>query len=303
MEHPGRCLSERDATLKSCLSTEDKVSLTYIDSLRQAAKNKAVEFVETAAWFCADGLCPSVVGDYIAHRDRTHISETYAGYLSDELEGQIHLDPAYVPGSTPSRPPPGTARLDHLRYAVSQPAHGPALAHRDDIQGLRAIAVLIVIASHASVPFLPGGFVGRRRVLRDLRVPHLAAAVSRGGEVGAALDPRLLRPARATDPARGHPGDDRDDRGLGDLAECGRPARRWPRTRCGRCSSPPTSTSLPSAPTTSRRRSRPRRCSTTGRCRWRSSSTWSGRRCCSCSCCWPGAGRCPAGSSSPCCSS
>src|SRR3954447_25427715 len=34
------------------------------------------------------------------------------------------------------------------------------LRHRDDIQGLRAIAVLTVIASHASVPFLPGGFVG-----------------------------------------------------------------------------------------------------------------------------------------------
>ena len=43
---------------------------------------------------------------------------------------------------------------------MSQPAHGPALAHRDDIQGLRAIAVLTVIGSHASVPFLPGGFVG-----------------------------------------------------------------------------------------------------------------------------------------------
>jgi peptidoglycan/LPS O-acetylase OafA/YrhL len=43
---------------------------------------------------------------------------------------------------------------------VSQPAHGPALAHRDDIQGLRAIAVLTVIASHASIPFMPGGFVG-----------------------------------------------------------------------------------------------------------------------------------------------
>ncbi len=36
----------------------------------------------------------------------------------------------------------------------------PALAHRDDVQGLRAIAVLTVIASHASVPFLSGGFVG-----------------------------------------------------------------------------------------------------------------------------------------------
>jgi hypothetical protein len=91
--HPGRCLSERDASLKTCLSKEDKVSLTFIDSLRQAARNKGVEFVETADWFCSDGLCPSVVGDYIAHRDRTHISQSYAGYLTDELEGQIHLGP------------------------------------------------------------------------------------------------------------------------------------------------------------------------------------------------------------------
>jgi hypothetical protein len=102
-EHPGRCLSERGATLKSCLSPEDKLSLTFIDSLRQAASNKGVQFVETAPWFCADGLCPSVVGDYIAHRDRTHISQSYAGYLTDELEAQIHLDPAYAgPSGSPS---------------------------------------------------------------------------------------------------------------------------------------------------------------------------------------------------------
>ena len=43
---------------------------------------------------------------------------------------------------------------------MTDPATAPALAHRDDIQGLRAIAVLTVIAAHASVPFLPGGFVG-----------------------------------------------------------------------------------------------------------------------------------------------
>jgi peptidoglycan/LPS O-acetylase OafA/YrhL len=102
VEHPGRCLSERGATLESCLSPEEKLSLTFIDSLRQAAKNKGVEFVETADWFCADGLCPSVVGDYIAHRDRTHISQSYAGYLTDELEGQIHLDPAYTASGAPS---------------------------------------------------------------------------------------------------------------------------------------------------------------------------------------------------------
>ncbi|QIG43851.1 acyltransferase [Nocardioides anomalus] len=39
-------------------------------------------------------------------------------------------------------------------------SRAPQLAHRDDVQGLRAVAVLTVIAAHASVPFLPGGFVG-----------------------------------------------------------------------------------------------------------------------------------------------
>ncbi|HRD59659.1 MAG TPA: acyltransferase family protein [Nocardioides sp.] len=106
--HPGRCLSERDATLAKCLSQEDKVSLVFIDSLRQAAAAKGVQFVETAAWFCADGLCPSVVGDYIAHRDRTHISQSYAGFLTDELEAQIHLDPAYVAPTGQPSPSPGT---------------------------------------------------------------------------------------------------------------------------------------------------------------------------------------------------
>jgi peptidoglycan/LPS O-acetylase OafA/YrhL len=94
VEHPGRCLSERNATLEGCLSPEDKLSLTFIDALRQAAHNKGIQFVETADWFCADGLCPSVVGDYIAHRDRTHVSQSYAGYLTDVLESQIHLGPS-----------------------------------------------------------------------------------------------------------------------------------------------------------------------------------------------------------------
>src|SRR5438034_635988 len=32
--------------------------------------------------------------------------------------------------------------------------------HRADIQGLRALAVLLVVLAHAGVSFLPGGFVG-----------------------------------------------------------------------------------------------------------------------------------------------
>jgi len=108
--HPGRCLSERGASLRSCLSEEDELSLVFIESLREAAEAKDVQFVETARWFCYDGLCPSVVGDYIAHRDRTHVSESYAAYLTDELEKQLHLDPSYDPGASSST---GTAASDH----------------------------------------------------------------------------------------------------------------------------------------------------------------------------------------------
>ena len=34
------------------------------------------------------------------------------------------------------------------------------MAHRDDIQGLRAVAVLLVALDHAGVRFLSGGYVG-----------------------------------------------------------------------------------------------------------------------------------------------
>ena len=34
------------------------------------------------------------------------------------------------------------------------------MSHRTDIQGLRAVAVLLVVLGHAGVPFLKGGYVG-----------------------------------------------------------------------------------------------------------------------------------------------
>lgn len=104
VEHPGRCLTSRDATLKDCLSPQDEVSLVFIEALRQAALAKGVTFVETAEWFCLDGVCPSVVGPYIPHRDRTHVSQTYARYLTDALERQINLNPASNESSAGAAP-------------------------------------------------------------------------------------------------------------------------------------------------------------------------------------------------------
>ncbi|MCM3661031.1 acyltransferase [Georgenia satyanarayanai] len=43
---------------------------------------------------------------------------------------------------------------------VAAPASTPTTRFRGDIQGLRAVAVGLVLLYHAGVPFLPGGFVG-----------------------------------------------------------------------------------------------------------------------------------------------
>lgn len=91
--NPGRCLSRRGASLADCLSGPESRSLVMIDALRQAALATGATYVETAQWFCADGACPMVIGDYIARRDPTHVSVRYAAYLSDELDEAIGLSP------------------------------------------------------------------------------------------------------------------------------------------------------------------------------------------------------------------
>ncbi|WP_232677502.1 acyltransferase family protein [Nocardioides sp. R-C-SC26] len=45
-------------------------------------------------------------------------------------------------------------------HGHAAPGSAPSSGFRGDVQGLRAIAVLTVIAGHAGVTFLPGGFVG-----------------------------------------------------------------------------------------------------------------------------------------------
>ena len=56
----------------------------------------------------------------------------------------LTLDPApTATGASPSRARPGRAS-----------------AFRPDVEGLRAVAVLLVVLYHAGVPFLSGGYIG-----------------------------------------------------------------------------------------------------------------------------------------------
>ena len=56
--------------------------------------------------------------------------------------------------------PSGAAVMDSGAATCPTPVPAAAPVHRRDIQGLRAVAVVLVALGHAGVRFLPGGFVG-----------------------------------------------------------------------------------------------------------------------------------------------
>ena len=58
--------------------------------------------------------------------------------------------------------PRGRGNTTHQRGTAGQPKKGLAVAteRRRDLQGVRALAVLLVALNHANVPFLQGGYIG-----------------------------------------------------------------------------------------------------------------------------------------------
>ena len=65
----------------------------------------------------------------------------------------------------------------------------PVRKFRPDIEGLRAIAVVVVVLFHAGVPFLPGGYIGVDIffvISGFLITTHLLSEVSRNGRIALA---------------------------------------------------------------------------------------------------------------------
>ncbi len=90
---PGRCLSRKGATLRTCLSRTAPRATDVTRVSKEAARDAGVEIVRTHQWFCAYGRCPAVIGRYIPMRDGGHITTPYARSLAGPLGRALGLLP------------------------------------------------------------------------------------------------------------------------------------------------------------------------------------------------------------------
>ena len=170
-------------------------------------------------------------------------------------------------------------RTDAAASLPAEPAR--AVRYRPHLDGLRAVAVYLVVAFHAGLGLLQRRVHRRRHVLRPVGLPrHAASSCATSRSTGAHPLRPVLRPALPADPARRRRRAGRHRGRLLDRRDAGRGARRARRRSRRRSSTSRTGTSSTSRPTTSLRTSTAIRCCTSGRSRSRSSSTSCGR-CCS----------------------
>ena len=81
----------RRSTLADGLAPPAPRSLLMRGAVRGAARSTGAEYVETAQWFCAYGVCPLVVGDHITRRDRGHLTLEYSASLAEPLDAVLGL--------------------------------------------------------------------------------------------------------------------------------------------------------------------------------------------------------------------
>ncbi|NBV26544.1 MAG: hypothetical protein EBR99_04450 [Actinobacteria bacterium] len=84
---PGPCLSMNLKSVQRCATSYTNPTVTgHQVAERKAARDTNTTFIPTHQWFCTTKTCSPVIGDYIPKRDQTHVSASYAQYLTTVIE-------------------------------------------------------------------------------------------------------------------------------------------------------------------------------------------------------------------------
>jgi hypothetical protein len=85
---PPACLASYPTNLKSCLqstTTSTPQFKGHEAAEASAAKAEGIKLINPMPWLCTKSDCSFVVGTYLVYFDSTHVSATFAEYLSNEF--------------------------------------------------------------------------------------------------------------------------------------------------------------------------------------------------------------------------
>lgn len=82
-----QCIAERPHTLSKCnLDRPGHTIESAIALESELAASLGAEYYDTNQWFCANDVCPVVVGNVAVYMDAHHITNTYGAFLTPYLE-------------------------------------------------------------------------------------------------------------------------------------------------------------------------------------------------------------------------
>ncbi|GAB2682773.1 acyltransferase family protein [Thalassiella azotivora] len=61
------------------------------EAVRTAVAEAGGQVVDPLGWFCADDVCPEVIGNYLVHRDATHATAAYTRFLAPRVGEAVGL--------------------------------------------------------------------------------------------------------------------------------------------------------------------------------------------------------------------
>jgi len=60
-------------------------------AVKAAVDATGVDYVDSKQWFCAYDKCPVVIGDFVTHRDRGHMTLEYGRTLAEPMMRALGL--------------------------------------------------------------------------------------------------------------------------------------------------------------------------------------------------------------------
>lgn len=86
---PTSCLAWAGADMHSCSTSVPDLYQYLIQELGDVARAGGYPVIPTEQWFCADGICPMVVGGTVTVHDLDHLTPEYSGALASLLGPEL----------------------------------------------------------------------------------------------------------------------------------------------------------------------------------------------------------------------